>query len=343
MHISSQRFPYGNLPSYQQEATEIDSCILAPDASSRTEYEYSGHELTMPVLAQNENHAAGYALAAVLLWSTVATAFKLGLEQLSVLQLLWLGTAVSWLVFLFNAGLRGQLAVNFTTLRRSLVLGIINPVAYYLILFQAYQLLPAHIAQPLNYTWAITLALLAIPILKQRLQLKSLVAILVSYLGVVILLYGAGIDRLQPINALGVALALSSTVLWALYWLLNTRWPEASANMMFWSFTWALMVLTCCVAWLDVWPEINSHSLIFGTWVGLIEMGLTYLLWQRALTLTRQAARIGQLIFLSPFLSLLIIHQVLGEQIHGLAVVGLVIIVVGIGFSQANQANHAQP
>ena len=39
---------------------------------------------------------------------------------------------------------------------------------------------PAHIAQPLNYTWAITLALLAVPLLKQPLTRRMLAGILVS-------------------------------------------------------------------------------------------------------------------------------------------------------------------
>ncbi len=33
------------------------------------------------------------------------------------------------------------------------LLGLLNPVAYYLVLFKAYDLLPAHVAQPINYTY----------------------------------------------------------------------------------------------------------------------------------------------------------------------------------------------
>ena len=49
--------------------------------------------------AHDERLALGFGLGAVLLWSTVATGFKLGLEQLAVEQLLWLGSLISWLVF----------------------------------------------------------------------------------------------------------------------------------------------------------------------------------------------------------------------------------------------------
>ena len=59
-------------------------------------------------------------------------------------------------------------------------------------------------------------------------------------------------------------------------------------------------------------------------------MGVTFLLWQRALRLTSHAARIGQLIFLSPFISLALIGSVLGEHIHLTSVLGLAIIVAGL-------------
>jgi drug/metabolite transporter (DMT)-like permease len=59
-------------------------------------------------------------------------------------------------------------------------------------------------------------------------------------------------------------------------------------------------------------------------------MGVTFLLWQRALKLTAHAARIGQLIFLSPFLSLVLIGEVLGETVHVTSWLGLGIIVLGL-------------
>ena len=282
-----------------------------------------------PPPSANERQALGFGLAAVLMWSTVATGFKLGLEQLAVEQLLWLGSLISWLVFLIYA--LATRTLRLTAGDRWLVctLGIINPLAYYLILFGAYDRLPAHIAQPLNYTWAITLAILAIPILGQKLTRRAFVGILVSYMGVLLLLltaeHGDG-----GWNGFGVFLALASTVLWAGYWLLNTRCQSPPAAIMLWSFTIGtpLIGLVCLVG--PGFPELNGTNLFYGAWVGLIEMGITFVLWQQALRRTANAARIGQLIFLSPFLSLVMIYLVLGEQIGWGAVAGLGVIVLGL-------------
>ena len=59
-------------------------------------------------------------------------------------------------------------------------------------------------------------------------------------------------------------------------------------------------------------------------------MGLTFVLWLSALRASENTARVSQLIFLSPFLSLIFIHFVLGETIATSTYVGLVLIVGGL-------------
>ena len=264
------------------------------------------------------------------MWSTVATGFKLGLEVLAIEQLLLIGSAVSWLVFLLYAATTNSWRIASGDVWLTIGLGVINPFAYYLILFGAYDRLPAHIAQPLNYTWAITLALLAVPILKQPLGKRTLAGIVISYAGVVILLTTADQTANSAWDGLGVGLALGSTILWAVYWLLNTKCRSAPAPLMFWSFTVGLvLVVFACVNGPGL-PDLTPQTLAYGTWVGLIEMGITFLLWQQALRLTANAARIGQLIFLSPFISLVIIYFVLDEHITWGAVLALLVIVLGL-------------
>jgi len=277
-----------------------------------------------------ENQAVTYALGAVCLWSTVATGFKLGLAVLAVEQLLLLGTAISWLIFLAYAYLDGRFALNPEDRWLTVLLGVINPFAYYLILFAAYERLPAHIAQPLNYTWAITLALLAVPILKQPLTLRALSGILVSYIGVIVLLGTAERAEQDGWDLTGVSLALLSTLLWASYWLVNTRARSQPAAIMFWSFTAALPLVTGACLLGPGLPTLTLTHMGFGLWVGGIEMGFTFLLWQNALRKTAHAGRISQLIFLSPFLSLVIIHFVLDEHIGPGVIIALLIIVVGL-------------
>lgn len=281
-------------------------------------------------MPRREREALVCALAAVLLWSTVATGFKLGLRSLAVTQLLFVGTLLSWALFAVLAFARGRWRLAPGEAGLAAVLGLVNPFLYYLVLFEAYDRLPAQIAQPLNYTWAIVLALLAVPVLGQRLTARTLAGIVLSYAGVVVLVSHNPLDPGAALDPLGIALALASTVLWAGYWLANTRARSEPLALMFWSFTAGLSCIALACAAGPGWPAFTLPTLAYGAWVGFVEMGVTFLLWQRALRLTNHAARIGQLVFLSPFLSFALIATVLGEPVGLRSIAGLAAIVAGL-------------
>ncbi|GAL12795.1 metabolite transporter (DMT) superfamily [Vibrio astriarenae] len=70
------------------------------------------------------------------------------------------------------------------------------------------------------------------------------------------------------------------------------------------------------------------------TYVGLFEMGVTFVLWLSALKLTNNTARISNLIFASPFISLMLLSTIIGEDIHPSTLVGLVLIIIGLVIQQ---------
>ena len=282
------------------------------------------------VTANSERQAILFALLAVALWSTVATGFKLGLRTLEPLQLLFAGALVSTLFFWAVAGWMGRLRLPPRAIGQAALFGLLNPFAYYVVLFAAYDRLPAQIAQPLNYTWSIAMALLAWPILGQRPTRPVLLGILLSYGGVLIVLRPWGLDGASTVDWVGVSLALGSTLLWATYWLVQARSGIDPIGLLAWSFPFGLAATATLCAVGPGWPPLSANTLVFGTWVGLVEMGVAFLLWRYALALTANAARIGQLIYLSPLLSLGLIALVLEEAIHPASIMGLGVIIAGL-------------
>ena len=143
--------------------------------------------------ASRERQALFAGLSAVLLWSTVATGFKLGLAQLTALQLVLLGSTVSTLIFavaFMLSPVRNTVRGIGPLLKEAAPLALINPLLYYPAVLAGYDRLPAQIAQPLNYTWAVVLALLAVPLLKQPLSRRLLWGIAISYAGAVLVVVG---------------------------------------------------------------------------------------------------------------------------------------------------------
>jgi drug/metabolite transporter (DMT)-like permease len=284
-----------------------------------------------------------FGLATVALWSTVASAFKLSLRHLDPLQLLLYACVASLLALagvLAAQGRLGQLRrVSRGELLRCALLGALNPALYYVILFMAYDLLPAQEAQPINYTWAITLSLLSVPLLGQKLSLRDLAAILISYFGVVIISTHGDLTDMRFSSPAGVALALGSTVVWALYWIGNTRSTADPVTGLFFNFLFALPLVLGATLIFSELPPMTPEALLGGVYVGVFEMGVTFALWLTAMKYAAMpdgggTARIANLIFLSPFLSLVFIHVLVGEEILPSTLAGLAFIIAGNALMQ---------
>ncbi|WP_075881521.1 DMT family transporter [Vreelandella massiliensis] len=282
-----------------------------------------------------DQHALLYGLGAVALWSTVATAFKVALTWMSPLELMWLASLVSWALMGALVIKRGHLAQALNQgWRTAAWAGLMNPVAYYLVLFAAYDRLPGQEAMALNYTWALAMAFLAVPLLGQRLTRVDILAGLIAYAGVwVIATRGAVLD-VAFADPLGVVFALASTLLWALYWLLNAKDRREPLVGQWQNFSVGLPVLTAFLLW---GPGLNWHgwpALGAGVYVGLFEMGVAFILWQLAVHKVSRTAKVSNLIFLSPPVSLLLLHLVVGEPILSSTLLGLVLILAGLGVQQ---------
>jgi drug/metabolite transporter (DMT)-like permease len=285
----------------------------------------------------NQPRAIGLALITLLMWSTVATAFKLTLAHASVLQTLAIASVVSSLVLLILVALSGKGAaltdVFWDNWRFTLLAGLLNPVIYYLILFEAYDRLPAQLAQPINLTWTIVLSLMAGFFLKQQIRGFDYAAALISYTGVLVIVSQGDASQLLQADWIGVGLAIVSTLVWAGYWTLNIRDQREPLVGMCLNFVIAAPVVL--VIWWVFDGALPPLAGIFGgVYIGVFEMSLAFVCWSLALKATDNAATISNLIFLSPFLSLQFIHFVLGETIHWTTYAGLITIIAGIVFQQ---------
>ena len=285
-------------------------------------------------MQDNDRRAIKMGLGAVMLWSTVATAFSLSLRYLTPLQLVTLATGVSWVFFAIR--LRSperQNALRAISGRQRtmcLFVGWLNPGLYYLALFAAYDQLPAQEAMAINYSWGITLALIAAPLLQQRLTLGALLSACISYGGIVVIATRGAPLSLDLAQPLGVALALLSTVLWSLYWIINTRLSLDPEVNLFLNFSGALPLLLTLLWFSEApFPQV-WQAWAGGLYVGLFEMGIAFVLWMSAMKATTSTLRISSLIFLSPPLSLLLIWAIAGEAVQAYTLLGLVLILVGL-------------
>lgn len=279
-----------------------------------------------------------YALISVFLWSTVATAFKLSLEYLSPEELVLYASISSFLCLFTVLVFQKKLNLVIPHIKNSpfltLTLGSINPFLYYLVLFKAYDLLPAQEAQAINYTWALMLAFLSVPILKQKLSISDIVAGIICYFGVLIISTKGSPFSMNFSNIDGVFLALFSTVLWSLYWIFNTKSKSDPIVGLFSNFLFSLPLIMIYMFVTQPISVPNINGLIGAFYVGLFEMGITFIFWLKAMQSSNNTSKIANLIFISPFLSLLFIYFIIEEPIYVSTLVGLVFIIFGLLIQQ---------
>ncbi|MBU2651558.1 MAG: DMT family transporter [Bacteroidetes bacterium] len=275
-----------------------------------------------------------YAILAVTCWSTIGSAFKLTLRYAGYIEILLYSSLIAsiilFIILIFQEKAHLLWKSSATDIGRSALFGFLNPFLYYMILVKAYELLQAQEAVALNYTWPIALVLLSIPVLKQKIGLRSIVALFVSFAGIVIIITRGNFTSLNLSNGTGIALALGSSIVWAAYWILNMKdqrdeIPKLLLNFFF-GFIYTLFA-AIFTGNLRILPWEGYAGVVY---IGFFEMGITFALWLIALKLSETTARVSNLIFLSPFLSLLIISIAVGEKILLSTFLGLIFIVGGI-------------
>lgn len=285
-----------------------------------------------------DNKAIVYAAIAVLSWSTVASAFKIALRYLSSFELLLVASCTAFLIFLFTLLARKKWKevknLSASQWRRFALLGLLNPVTYYLVLFRAYDLLPAQVAQPVNYSWPILLLILLSLFAGQSIPKIKYVGMLLSLGGVVLISAGTGLSDKLEFSVTGFLLAFLSAFLWAGYWMVSNKRKEVDAII---ALTVTFFFGSAYLLIASLWMEpvvLPVQALLSGMYVGAFEIGIPFVCFGMAIQLTSNATLVNQMCYLSPFLSLFLIHLVLGEQIVWTTYAGLLLIVVGIVFNQ---------
>lgn len=288
---------------------------------------------------KENNKAILLALAAVLSWSTVATAFKIALTYLTHFEMLTIASITSLLIFTIVLTIQGKWSLVCNMPKRLwgyfALLGLLNPVAYYLVLFKSYDLLPAQVAQPVNYMWPIVLLILLATFTKQPIPAKKYIGMFISLGGLIIISAGGKQTDAMEIPPYGLFLGIMSAFLWASYWMVNNKNKEKADAIVacFMSFLFGSIYLI--IGALVVGFNLNTlPGILSGMYVGAFEMGIPFVCFGLAIRKTTNPALINQLCYLSPFLSLFFVSRILGEEIVLTTYVGLILIVAGIVFNE---------
>ena len=112
--------------------------------------------------------------------------------------------------------------------------------------------------------------------------------------------------------------------------------------MLFRSFLFGLLFLTVVMYFFSDFNVRPGKGLYAAIYVGIFEVGVTYVFWMKAMKLSTNNARIGNLVFLTPFISFIFIRFILKETLFITTFIGLAFIVAGIFVQKFDKKKYSR-
>ena len=283
-----------------------------------------------------------YAGISILCWSTMSVTAKLLLGELNNLQLLWTSSLFAGLFLFFVAFFTGKLKImkNYTMKDyiNLILIGIPGTFFYFMFYYAGTDRMPASQAFIINYLWPIMSIIFACIILKEKMTLRKAIAVIISFLGVIIVTCGELADFDKEV-ILGAGFCILGAVSYGIHTAFNQKMNYDKCISMMVSYL-AAFVLTTLVNMInrDLFVPSTIQTLGFA-WNGIFTMAVASTTWMLALETKGSTAKISNLAYITPFLSLAWTSLVLKEELNIYFVAGLVVIILGIFIQLKEKSN----
>ena len=259
-----------------------------------------------------------YAGLTVLIWSTLATVVKLVLKDIPNFQALAISSAFAFVFLLIlniiNGSIKEMKHYRIKDCLTMAGLGFLGLFMYSALYYYGIAELGSQEACILNYLWPMMIVIFACIILKERITVKKIIAMLMSFAGIVVLTLSSG-GASSGNRLFGIIACVTAAVCYGLFSVLNKKHSlNQNVTMMWIWFTTAVCSLVLSLIF-ENWQPIAGVQWLGIAWLGIVVNAVAYLLWAIALKGASDSAKIANLAYLVPFISIIISWLVLKEQI----------------------------
>lgn len=218
---------------------------------------------------------------------------------------------------------------SITDFANFLIMGFLGVFLYTFCLFEAINYLSAHEAFILNYLWPILVVVFSAIFFKETFTAKKLLGIVFSFGGVLVLFTKGNIQTITLDNLMGTIYALIGAIAYALYSVIGKyqeydKYVSTMFNYLFAAF-FTLPFISSSF-YLPPFSILQWSALL---WLGVYANGFAFVFWFQALRYG-DTSYVTNLVYFTPFLSLVYSYFILGEEILITSLVGLCFIVFGI-------------
>ena len=273
-----------------------------------------------------------YAGISILLWSTTATITKLLLSSLNSMQILLISSLFAFIflfiVNLFKGNIKELKKLKLKDYLQIFAIGLLGTFFYNLFLYLGINKMQASEAFIINYLWPIMTVIFACIILKEKIFIKKILAIIISFIGVIIVTSNGNLN-IDGNSLIGTLYCILAAISYGLFSVLNKKknYNKYLSMMLFYLVSFIVSLIYTLLNNGMFIPQTNQ--LIGLLWIGIFTSAIAFTSWALALE-KGNTIKISNLAYITPFLSLIWTGLILKEVISIYTVIGLIVIILGI-------------
>ncbi len=279
-----------------------------------------------------KNSAYFYLFLTILSWSAIPAISRIALEEVDNYQLL-LYTSLVGVVALFclNA-FRGKIRLlkgyGIADYLKMGLMGALGIFLYHIFLFYGYGNAPAGQANVFNYLWPVFIVIFSVPILKERVEKWTVVAVAICFLGALVAFTGG--QGFAGAYAAGYASAAIAAVCYGLFSVLGKKMKyDKEASMLIYYVAALALAIPATIAFSSLVVPKNASTLISILVLGGMTNSIAFVFWFKALE-RGNTHIVANLAYAIPLLAMVWTYFLNAEQFSANSVLGLMLIILGI-------------
>lgn len=282
------------------------------------------------------NTKTGYIYLAltILLWSATPAVAKIALRELNNYQLLFYTSIVAVVSLFFVNLFQGKLSTLATYTKKDYLamfgMGALGIYLYYIFLYGSFALAPAGQVNVVNYLWPVFIIVFSIPILKEKYNNTTLLAISVSFLGAFIAFTKGTLSLFSNEYALGYLSAALGAVCYGLFSVLGKKLKYEKFTSMFVYYLFAaLLIIPTSILISGIVVPTSLSTILAILVLGGVMNSIGFVLWFKALA-SGHTHKTANMLYAVPFLAMVWTYFLNAEPFSIFSVLGLSLILSGI-------------
>ncbi len=267
-----------------------------------------------------------YAMGAILCWASLPAATGSGLAELSTEELMFFSFTSAALFLYVQDIISTRSFTLFIPDLKALSLGVWGIFIYHYVYYMALSRAPLAEGGILAMTWSFWIVVFSSVILYKKLKLSIMITALVGMIGAGLVIASGRELSFDSNYMQGYFLALACGLIWSSFSVALAHVKIQKEPMT--TFTILAAVLSGILYALTMPHQMpSSKSLGAAIYLGCIPLGLSFFLWNRAVTKGNMVI-IGFLSYLAPPLSVLLVALVHGTAVSSQVLLGMAVIIL---------------